>query len=145
MLLPGLIGKKISSKKQYILATLVLSGIMLSIFFIGKIHLNIYIIAALMFFYGIPTGVLNVVPTLMCTDTIDYMEWKDGTRQEGIAFAAMSLRSKVASGFKDFTITLILTWIGFTALGVGELIPGTDDLYMQSQKTQTGLFMMFAF
>lgn len=143
MLLPAFIGKKISSRKQYIYATILLSIIMAAVFAAGQIYLNIYVIAALMFFYGIPTGMLNVVPTLMCTDTLDYMEWKEGTRQEGISFSIMSLRSKVASGFKDFTMTLILTWIGFSALGIGELIPGSSDLYQQSDKTKTGLFLMF--
>lgn len=143
MLLPALILKKISSRKQYIYATILLSVIMTAVFLIGKIYMNIYVIAVMMFFFGIPTGVLNVVPTLMCTDTLDYMEWKEGTRQEGISFSIMSLRSKVASGFKDFTMTLILTWIGFSAMGIGDLIPGSSDLYQQSEKTVTGLFLMF--
>lgn len=143
MLMPAILGKKISSKKQYIYATLFLSVVLSLIFIVGKIQMNIFIIAGLMFFTGIPTGILNVVPTLMCADTLDYMEWKEGTRQEGITFSLMSFRSKVASGFKDFTMTLILLWIGFTATGIGELIPNKTDLYQQSAETQTGLFLMF--
>lgn len=144
MLAPSFLAKKISNRKQYIYATFLLSAIMGLVFVVGRIYMNMYVIASLMFFFGIPTGILNVVPTLMCTDTLDYMEWKEGSRQEGISFSIMSFRSKVASGFKDFTMTLILTWIGFEALGIGELIPGKSDLYMQSEKTQAGLFAMFA-
>ncbi len=144
MLAPTYLGKKLSSRKQYIYSTFALSAIMAAVFIIGKVYMNMFVIAAMMFLYGIPTGILNVVPTLMCTDTLDYMEWKEGTRQEGISFSIMSFRSKVACGFKDFTMTLILAWIGFDAMGIGELLPGTSDLYMQSERTQAGLFMMFA-
>lgn len=144
MLAPAFLAKKISGRKQYIYATFLLSIIMGLVFIIGQIYMNLYVIAALMFLYGIPTGILNVVPTLMCTDTLDYMEWKEGVRQEGISFTIMSFRSKVASGFKDFTMALILTWIGFEAIGIGELIPGKSDLYMQSERTRAGLFMMFS-
>lgn len=144
MMAPAFLGKKISNRKQYIYSTFVLSIIMALVFVIGKIQMNMFVIAVMMFFYGIPTGILNVVPTLMCTETLDYMEWKEGSRQEGISFSIMSLRSKIASGFKDFTMTLILTWIGFEAMGIGELLPGSSDLYMQSEKTQAGIFVMFA-
>jgi sugar (glycoside-pentoside-hexuronide) transporter len=143
MVIPPFIIKKLSGRRQYILSTLFLSAVMTILFFVGKAYMNLYLIAGMMFFMGIPTGVLNVVPTLMCADTLDYMQWKEGTRQEGITFSLMSLRSKVASGFKDFTMTLILTWIGFTAMGTGELIPGKNDLYQQSERTQQGIFLMF--
>ncbi len=144
MLAPAYLGKRISSRKQYIYATFALSIIMAMVFLISKVYLSMAVIAVAMFFYGIPTGILNVVPTLMCTDTLDYMEWKEGSRQEGISFSIMSFRSKVASGFKDFTMTLILTWIGFEAMGIGKLLPGSSDLYMQSKKTQAGLLLMFS-
>lgn len=143
MICPPIFIKKISGKMQFILATLFLSAVMTCIYIAGLINMNLYLIAALMFFSGIPTGILNVVPTLMCADTLDYMHWKEGTRQEGITFSLMSFRSKVASGFKDFTITLILAWIGFSAVGNGVPIPGRADLFQQTEAAKHGLFLMF--
>ena len=53
------------------------------------------LLAILMFIAMIPVGILNVIPQLMATDTLDYWEDKTGDRCEDISFSLMSIRSMV--------------------------------------------------
>lgn len=142
MIISPALKQRFEAKTLFIGATLIHSAGLAVMFVAGQFTMNTVILASLLCIAMMPVGILNVIPTLMCADTIDYMEWKTGQRQEGISFALMSLRSKIASGFKDFTMSLILVAIGFTAAGTGALIPGRTDMYMQSEFTQRGIFMM---
>ena len=86
-----------------------------------------------------PVGVLNVVPHLMATDTIDYWEEKTGNRCEGITFALMSLRSKVSSAFKDYFLAWLLAFFMFSQ----PLSFLSGHKPVQSEFTKSGLFLMY--
>ena len=96
-------------------------------------------LALLMFVAMIPVGILNVIPHLMATDTLDYWEWKTGERLEGITFSLMSLRSKISSGFKDYVLSILLVFFMFAQ----------PDGYIESHKpvqtefTKVGLVMIY--
>lgn len=142
MILSPYLKRRFEAKTLYIAATIFHSVWLVIMFIVGQFTMNVYILAAILCIAMTPVGILNVIPSLMLTDTIDYMEWKTGQRQEGISFSLMSLRGKIASGFKDFTMSMILVAIGFSATGTGVLIPDRTDMYMQTDATQVGLFAM---
>lgn len=142
MLFAPMLKKRMEAKQLFIFAT-IFHSVGLAVVFLVGYHVPWYLTAGLMFFAMLPVGILNVVPTLMAADTLDYWEYQTGERREGVTFALMSLRSKVASGFKDFVLSYILIFIGFTQFGIGELIPGTDVYYQDPDKTVPGLFLMF--
>lgn len=98
-----------------------------------------YTIAAIMFIAMMPVGILNVVPHLMATDTIDYWEEKTGNRCEGITFALMSLRSKVSSAFKDYFLAWLLAFFMFSQ----PLSFLSGHKPVQSEFTKSGLFLMY--
>ena len=106
MMLAPKMRKLMDSKRLFILATIWHSVALALIFFIyiigGKAW---WLVAILMFIAMIPVGILNVIPHLMATDTLDYWEDKTGDRCEGITFSLMSLRSKISSGLKDYTMS----------------------------------------
>ena len=92
-----------------------------------------------MFVAMIPVGVLNVIPHLMATDTLDYWEDKTGDRCEGITFSLMSLRSKVSSGLKDYCLSYLLVFFGFS-----QILPFlSDHKPVQSDFTKFGLFAIY--
>ena len=132
--------RMMDSKKLFIFATIWHSVALAVIFFIYIIGgTNWILIAALMFFAMLPVGVLNVVPHLMATDTLDYWEDKCGERLEGITFALMSLRSKVSSGFKDYFLSWLLAFFLFSQ----PLSFLSDHKPEQTEFTKLGLFMIF--
>lgn len=140
MLLAPQLKKKMDSKKLFIVATLWHSIALALVFIIFMIGGNQwYTIAAIMFFAMMPVGILNVVPHLMATDTIDYWEEKTGNRCEGITFALMSLRSKVSSAFKDYLLAWLLAFFMFSQ--PLNFLSGHKPV--QSEFTKSGLFLMY--
>ena len=140
MMLAPKLRKLMDSKKLFILATIWHSVALALIFFIyiigGKAW---WLVAILMFVAMIPVGILNVIPHLMATDTLDYWEDKTGDRCEGITFSLMSLRSKISSGLKDYTMSYLLVFFGFS-----QALPFLNDhTPIQSDFTKLGLFSIY--
>ncbi len=140
MMLAPKMRKLMDSKRLFILATIWHSVALALIFFIyiigGKAW---WLVAILMFIAMIPVGILNVIPHLMATDTLDYWEDKTGDRCEGITFSLMSLRSKISSGLKDYTMSYLLVFFGFS-----QALPFlSDHTPVQSDFTKLGLFSIF--
>ena len=140
MMLAPKMRKLMDSKRLFILATIWHSVALALIFFIyiigGKAW---WLVAILMFIALIPVGILNVIPHLMATDTLDYWEDKTGDRCEGITFSLMSLRSKISSGLKDYTMSYLLVFFGFS-----QALPFlSDHTPVQSDFTKLGLFSIY--
>lgn len=140
MLFAPKLKKLMDSKKLFIFATVWHSVALALIFFIYLIGgTNWILVAALMFFAMLPVGVLNVVPHLMATDTLDYWEDKTGQRCEGITFSLMSLRSKVSSGMKDYFLSWLLAFFLFAQ----PLSFLEDHKPLQTDFTKVGIFMIY--
>lgn len=140
MLLAPKLRKLMDSKKLFIVATVWHSAALALIFFIYLMGGSMWwLVAFMMFFAMIPVGILNVIPHLMATDTLDYWEDKTGDRCEGITFSLMSLRSKVSSGLKDYTLSYLLVFFGFS-----QTLPFLNDhTPVQSDFTKFGLFAIY--
>ena len=147
MMLAPKMRKMMDSKKLFIVATIWHSAALAVIFFIS-LAVGIenlpktwgwVLLAGMMFVAMIPVGILNVIPHLMATDTLDYWEDKTGDRCEGITFSLMSLRSKISSGFKDYVLSFLLVFFMF-AQPMG-YIEGHKPI--QTQFTKTGLIMIY--
>ena len=139
MLFAPWLKRRMDAKKLFILSTVVHS-IMLAIVYLIGYQVHWIVTAAVMFFAMLPVGVINVAPHLMVIDTLDYWEDKTGKRQEGIAFAIVSLRSKVSSAFKDYFIAFLLATFLFATPLTSAV---NDHSPWQLQVTLDGLFMMF--
>lgn len=140
MLIAPKLKQKMDAKQLFIFATIWHSVALALVYIIYIAGGDQWItIAAVMFIAMLPVGILNVVPHLMATDTLDYWEEKTGNRNEGITFAIMSLRSNMSSAFKDYFLSWLLVFFLF-AQPEGFL---NDHHPVQSQFTQSGLFLMY--
>ena len=77
----------------------------------------------------------NVIPTEMIGDTVDYMEWKTGKRNEGISFSVLTFVSKLTGSLSTSVGTALLPVIGLTftrnALGESVAVKGEHtDLWI---------------
>lgn len=140
MMIAPKLRKMMDSKKLFIFATIWHSVALAIIFFIYLIGGTWWwLVAILMFAAMIPVGILNVIPHLMATDTLDYWEDKTGDRCEGITFSLMSLRSKISSGLKDYVMSYLLVYFGFS-----QALPFlSDHTPVQSDFTKFGLFAIY--
>lgn len=56
-------------------------------------------------------GILNVSLTIFLSDTVDYGEYKNGTRDESVIFSMQTFTVKLASGLAVFAAGLIIDWV----------------------------------
>ena len=65
-----------------------------------------------------------VIPTEMIGDTVDYMEWKTGERNEGVSFSVLTFVGKLTGSISTSLGTALLPIIGltFTRNAAGEQI-----------------------
>lgn len=104
--------KKFSSKKIIMGNAFMKAGVALIIFLIGsKQYTNAKLIVPLMAIYGVVTSfcfsISAVIPTKMIGETVDYMEWKTGERNEGMAFSLLTFISKLTGSLStSFSVAL---------------------------------------
>ena len=56
-------------------------------------------------------GMLNVIMTIFLSDSVDYGEVKNGTREESVIFSMQTFTVKLASGVAVFLAGLVVEWI----------------------------------
>lgn len=94
-----LIGMKHYKDPSVVVPTLAIQGIFISIF----------------------NSVQMVIPTEMIGDTIDYMEWKTGERNEGVSFSVITFISKLTGSLTTSIGTMLLPTIGYVISDAGEV------------------------
>lgn len=88
-----------------------------------------------------------IVPTEMIGDTVDYMEWKTGVRNEGMAFSVLTFVNKLTSSLSTSVATALLPVIGYIV--TEKVLPdGTTETIAQctsagGQPTQFWLWAFF--
>lgn len=76
-------------------------------------------------------GTINqIVPTEMIGDTVDYMEWKTGVRNEGISFSVLTFVGKLTSSLSTSIATALLPVIGYIVTTT-TLADGTTETIAQ--------------
>ena len=81
-------------------------------------------------------GVRKVIPTEMYNEAMDYCEWKNGYRTEGMTSVAQGLAQKLSSIVSSYIALFIKQLIGYDLTAYTR---GTA----QSDNTKFGLFAMF--
>lgn len=89
------------------------------VFLIGmNSYSNVKVIIPLLLIQNLIFSFFNtinmVIPTEMIGDTIDYMEWKTGERNEGVSFSVLTFVGKLTGSVSTSVATAILPFIGLT-------------------------------
>ncbi len=129
LLIPKL--KKKFDNRQIVLIKIV-SGFAVStcVFLVGlgSYNSNIVVISILLmvqnFIFSFFNTINSVIPTEMIGDTVDYMEWKTGERNEGVSFSVLTFVGKLTGSVSTSLGTALLPLIGlsFTKNAAGEQI-----------------------
>ena len=132
--------EKFSTKTLWIFGSHISDFLMVGVFLIGSINKNYKKLGAMipafmiretiwMFFWGIR----SVIPEEMRNESIDYGEWKNGYRNEGLTGVAKEVPKKLINTFGNTVKTIILKKAGYVeGAGFGG----------QSEKTEYSLFWM---
>ncbi len=122
--------RKVGGMKNLILTATILNVITRVVaFFVGYSGWRIVIMGALMALAGIPNGMLGIATTTMWGDSIDYMEWKTGKRNEGSVFALQNLVAKMNTGLQTVFAGLTLSLLHFDSTAYDNGLPQSDAFY----------------
>ena len=124
----GKLEKRFSSKKIVIMMSAIHCFVTILVFLAGiKSYTNIKVIAPLLMIQGISSSIncsiSMVIPTKMISETVDYMEWKTGKRNEGMAFSVLTFVGKLTGSLSTALAALIYPIIGLSQVGQDMVLP----------------------
>lgn len=140
LLIPKL--KKKLDNRQIVMLNLICRFVVGTLVFVTGLNFynsNIVVISVLLmiqnFIFSFFNTVNMVIPTEMIGDTVDYMEWKTGERNEGVSFSVLTFVGKLTGSISTSLGTALLPLIGLTfsknAAGEQVTIKGEHtDLYI---------------
>lgn len=118
-----------------------------AVFFIGiKYFKNLYVVIPLLCIQNLVFSFFNtinmVIPTEMIGDTIDYMEWKTGQRNEGVSFSVLTFVGKLTGSVSTAIGTALLPIIGLSF----KQISATESLTVKAYaNTDLYIWALFTF
>lgn len=117
LLIPKL--KEKLDNKHIVMLSIVFNSVLgITVFFcgLGFYKTNVVVISVLLmlqnFLFAFFQTVNNVIPTEMIGDTVDYMEWKTGKRNEGVSFSVLTFVGKLTGSLSTSIGTALLPVIG---------------------------------
>ena len=94
----------------------------------GNYWLDFAIITVGLTVCGLPNHVMGVCDPLLKGDMFDYLEWKNGIRNEGIVNAVSGYVNKLSSSIHALLSGVVFDWIKFKPQhdAYGNIVPHTD-------------------
>ncbi len=113
LLAPKLI-KKFSYKWIMIYSGIFAAIIMTAFYFVEIVTgYNFYIAMGFLFLSGLPLGVFNIVVTSIVGECVDYLEWKENARLEGMTASMSTFMAKIGNALSAGSIPLVLMVCGY--------------------------------
>ncbi len=139
MLVPY-IKKRFNNKQIVILSPIFSSIVNLGVYLAGLRHYTnmTVMVPLLMLNQALPAflnGVNSVVPTEMIGETVDYMEWTTGQRNEGISFSVLTFVGKFSGAVSRSLGVLALRLVGYETAHDNAFVP-------QSARTKNRIWFM---
>lgn len=128
--------KKKFDNKQIVMINLICRFVVGTLVFVCGLKFynsNILVISILLmiqnFIFSFFNTINMVIPTEMIGDTVDYMEWKTGERNEGVSFSVLTFVGKLTGSVSTSLGTALLPVIGlsFATNSAGEQITLKGD------------------
>ena len=146
LLIPKL--KQKLDNRQIVMMNIICNAVLGAAVFVcglGFYKTNVVAISILLmlqnFLYAFFQTVNGVIPTEMIGDTVDYMEWKTGERNEGVSFSVLTFVGKLTGSLSTSIGTALLPLIGltFTKNAAGESIA------VKGEHTDMWIWALFTF
>lgn len=117
--------KRWSSKQIVTRVSLINAMVTVIVFLLGCRHYtDAKVIVPLLAVQGISTSICGsikaVIPTKMIGETVDYMEWKTGDRNEGMGFSILTFIGKLTGSLSTTIGTALMPIIGLTQINADE-------------------------
>ena len=104
---------KVMSKKMLMIISSILSALIYTaMYFIG--YSNFWLFVCMLFVSGFFTGFFIVIQTAMIADSVDYYEYKTGSRNEGVSFAGLTFISKLMGALATMVFGMVVVAVGYS-------------------------------
>lgn len=125
--------KRWSSKGIIIRAVILKAVVSSAIFFIGaKWYRNPLVIVPLMMIWGVVNSfvcsIKFVIPTKMIGDTVDFVEYKTGERNEGTSFSLLTFVSKLTGSLATAVSAALIPVIGLHKVNQEMILPENGEI-----------------
>ena len=104
--------------------------------------------SVLFFMAGASMGSLNVLQSVMIADCVDYEEYNNGIRPDGVFFSGQSFITKLSAGIASLISGAVYAYVGFSdknvALLNNALINGADFKTYNDGKFAAAMFFLIA-
>ncbi len=104
--------KKMSKRNMMIYANLMTFMMYILMFFIG--YESFIVIMIFLFFIGMGSGFFIVSQTGMIADSVDYLEYVSGERNEGICFSGLTFVGKLMGALASTVFGTAIAFVGYT-------------------------------
>ena len=106
----------------------------------------IVVMGVLFFMASASMGALNVLQSIMIADCVDYEEYTNGVRTDGVFFSGQSFITKLSSGIASLITGVVYTIVGFSGANVAllnnALINGARFSEYNGGKFATAMFFL---
>lgn len=133
--------KKFDNKQILVFSNIIRAILNVVCFFVGLAFLhNAVVLSIIIALRGTLFALFNasdmIIPTEMIGDTVDYMEWKTGKRNEGMSFSVLTFIGKFTGSMSKSFGTAALALIGYQTAVNGQVV-------VQTMETQRGIWAFF--
>ncbi len=107
--------------------------------FTDHIVINLATVIVLLTIAGLPNKIIQICNPILTAEAIDYMEWKDGSRNEALVTTVQGYFAKLAITVTKWLSSMVLVWMNYKPqyTADGRLIPNTED------HIQRGIWIVF--
>lgn len=124
----SLVAKKLSRRKIYLYSVIMMCIGYLMFILIGNLFpINIVLIAVAGLFLFAGQGYIQVMLYVSIADTIEYGEWKLGTRNESAVYAIRPFATKFANSFKQIIVGVVLVAASFNEAIINKVAAWKND------------------
>lgn len=139
MIVIPMLSKRFDKKLLIIVAVSLQVLAFVALYLVGYASLtNILIVVG---FIGFFMGLIDILIPAMFTETIDYSEWKLGTRAEGMVWSTQTLAVKAGTAIGGLVLGIILTSVGYVQNAV-QTTSALNGIHMTISLVVGGIFLI---
>lgn len=112
MVIVPVLSKRLGGKRTLIISCIA-GGLLNFVFFFAG-YSNTSLVMVMFVLTSIPSGIVMVLMSSLIANTIEYSEWKTGSRNEGLISSSQTFAAKIIIAISGGLSGLVLTMINYT-------------------------------
>lgn len=130
--------KRWTSRQIVVRTSFMHAGVTALVFLLGsRYYTNMGVIVPLLMLHGVSNAIncsiKSVIPTKMISETVDYMEYKTGKRNEGMAFSVLTFMGKLTGTLSTALGTALIPLVGLVRDSASEMMVVSESSPINTQ------------